>query len=410
MAKPAKCIVLFEDEAAQTLEPLTLTRPVWDLLCGITTLKEKILRTLTCTKHDFYAREFLHGTIQHPSERAKIPADDCLWVNGALLAGDNFSSATDLDLGSAWVAGHRVLAFRGAPPQGWLAGTMLLLSGFDLIEAPPQSGRLLDYPWHFVHAMNGEVAREAKQLRSLGQNLGEVHRSTNLVNPGAIFIGTGAQLSAGAVIDASLGPIVIDEKALIGANAVIEGPCYIGPKTQIKPLAHVRGSSFGEESRVGGEVSVSILQGFTNKQHGGFLGHSYLGSWCNLGSGTETSNLKNNYSPVKVQVGERLVDSGELFVGLTMGDHSKTAIGSVFNTGTVVGVGCNTFGAGFPPRFIPSFHWGGAEKLTRYPFNRTLEVAREVMPRRGRALTDEDVKVLRWIYEHRSQSPKIEKE
>ena len=410
MAKPAKCIVLFEDEAAQTLEPLSLTRPVWELRCGITSLKEKILKTLTCTKHDFYAREYLQETIQHPPVRAKILADDCLWVNGALLAGENFSSATDLKPGSAWVADQRVLAFRGAQPEGWQAGTKLQLSGFDLIEAPPQTGKLLDHPWHFVHAMNGEIVREAKQLGSLGQNLGEVHRSTILTNLGAIFIGTGARISAGVVIDAGSGPIVIAEGALIGANAVIEGPCYIGPKTQIKPLAHVRGSSFGEECRVGGEVSVSIIQGFTNKQHGGFLGHSYLGSWCNLGSGTETSNLKNNYSPVKVQVGERLVDSGELFVGLTMGDHSKTAIGSVFNTGTMVGVGCNIFGADFPPRFIPSFHWGGAEKLAQYPLHRTLEIAREVMPRRGRALTDEDIKVLRWIFEHRSQSPKIEKE
>jgi UDP-N-acetylglucosamine diphosphorylase/glucosamine-1-phosphate N-acetyltransferase len=410
MPKPAKCVILFEDEAAQTLEPLTLTRPVWELQCGITTLREKILRAFTMVQHDFHVREYLKRAISSSTNRTKLSGGDCLWVNGALLPGENFSSALNLDPGSAWVKDDRILTFRGAPPESWQAGTMLQLRGFDLKEAPAQTGKLLDYPWRFVHAMNGEIEREARQLRALGENRGEVHRSTVLINPGDIFIGTGAKLAPGVVIDATLGPIVIDERVEIGAHAVIEGPCYIGLKTQIKPLAHIRGSSFGEESRVGGEVSVSIIQGYTNKQHGGFLGHSYIGSWCNLGSGTETSNLKNNYSPVKVQVGEKLVDSGELFVGLTMGDHSKTAIGMVFNTGTVVGVGCNIFGAGFPPRYIPSFHWGGAEKLARYPFNRTLEIAREVMPRRGKTLADEDIEILRWIFDHRSQSPKIEKE
>jgi hypothetical protein len=148
-------------------------------------------------------------------------------------------------------------------------------------------------------------------------------------------------------------------------------------------------------------VVDTIIQGFTNKQHGGFLGNAYLGSWCNLGSGTETSNLKNNYSPVKVQVGKDLVDSGSLFVGLMMGDHSKSAIGSVFNTGTVVGVACNLIEPGFPPRYVPSFHWGGAQKLTPYPFNKTLDIARAVMARRHRELSEADIEVLRWIYDNR---------
>jgi len=402
MAKSPRIIILFEDEAAATSEPLTLTRPVWELRCGIRTLAQKIQEAFTCIEVTCCPREHLMRAFGKTFAAINFNTPDALWINGALLPGEGFSSALNLKKGSAWLQNDRIVAFRGAPPKDWKAGTRLPVEGFDKVEAPAGAGKLLRYPWELVQAMNGENEREARRLRPLGEIRGDLHRSAVLVNDPDIFVAAGCMIGPGAVIDASSGPIVLDEAVQVGANAVIEGPTYLGPKVQVKPLTHIRGSCLGEESRVGGEVSASIIQGRTNKQHSGFLGHSYIGAWCNLGSGTEISNLKNNYSPVKVQVGNDLVDTGELFVGLTMGDHSKTAIGTVFNTGTVVGVGCSIFGAGFPPRFIPSFHWGGAEKLTRYPLHRTLEIARAVVSRRGQSLTDEELEILRWVFEHRS--------
>jgi UDP-N-acetylglucosamine diphosphorylase/glucosamine-1-phosphate N-acetyltransferase len=395
-------IVLFEDEAALSTEPLSLTRPVWDLRCGMRTLGETIRSHFRGHQVFHHARTYLLDNYPDISAVTDSQLDDMLWINGSLLPDSGFLAVSELAKGSAWMQGGRVVAFRGTPPDDWQAGTELHLDGFQKVEAPADAGRLMLHLWNLVGAMNAQIETEARNLPYLGEIRGSVHQSATLLRADDIFIAEGGQIQPGVVIDAGSGPVILEENVLVGSNAVIEGPAYLGPGTQIKPLSHVRGSSLGEQCRTGGEVSVSIMQGFTNKQHGGFLGHSYIGSWCNLGSGTETSNLKNNYTPVKVQVGSELVDSGQLFVGLMMGDHSKSAIGSVFNTGTVVGVGSLVFGAGFPPRHVPSFHWGGAEKLTPYPLKPTLDTARDVMSRRGRTLSDGDVEILTWIFNNRT--------
>jgi len=401
MPKPLSALVLFEDEAALTLEPLSLTRPVWDLQCGIRTLGEKIRAAFPDLPLRLAARDHLRGMLE-PEAAGEIPAG-ALWINGALLPGEGLAAAAQLEPGSAWVREGRVIAFHGSPPTGWQPGTQLPESGLHTLEAPSSAAQAVRYAWDLVHAMPGEIEREAGRLRRLGRHEGEIHSTAVLLAPENVYLGPGSRVAPLAMIDATGGPVVLDDGVQVGPHAVIEGPAYLGPKSQVKPQAHLHAVCSGPECRMGGEVNTSILQSYTNKQHGGFLGHSFLGSWCNLGSGTETSNLKNNYSPVKVQVGDELVDTGKLFVGLTLGDHSKTAIGSVFNTGTVAGVACNLYGAGFPPRYIPSFSWGGAEKLVRYPFNRTLDIARAVMARRGRQPSDAEIEMLRWIHRHRSQ-------
>jgi UDP-N-acetylglucosamine diphosphorylase/glucosamine-1-phosphate N-acetyltransferase len=395
-------IVLFEDDSALSLEPLSLTRPVWRLRCGIRTLGEKILAHFPAEKVFEFARPHLKPILDYPLEDPFSTPEKTLWINGGMIPGIEFDAVKRLQLGSALVSAGNVIAFRGRAPADWQAGTRCKLNGFHIMEAPVNIGNLVRYPWQLVQVMNDQNAFEARELRNLGQMQSERYPLAVLVNEKDIFLAKSVQISPFAVLDASEGPIVIDENVRIGSHAVIEGPTVIGEHSQVKPLTHIRGSCLGPHSRVGGEISVSIIQGYSNKQHGGFLGHSFLGQWCNLGSGTETSNLKNNYTNVKVQVGDKLMDTGQLFVGLTMGDHSKTAIGSVFNTGTVVGVGCMIFGAGFPPRFVPSFHWGGAEKLTRYPLKSTLEIAQAVMGRRGEVLSDAEIEVLTWIYKNRT--------
>ena len=407
MSKNPKPIVLFEDDATLTLEPLSLTRPVWELRCGIRTLDQKILAAFPDAEVFSYARPYLEKIIDNPYIAGKSDKQDLLWVNGSFIPNQEFSRINDLEEGSAWVRDGRVIAFRGFPPEGWKAGTHLPGDGFHKVDPPRNAGKLIRYLWELVNTMNVEITGEAHNLLLLGDIKGDMHRTVILIDESEIAIADCCTVAPGVVIDASSGPVVLDENVFIGANSVIEGPTYLGKGTEVKPLAHIRGSCLGEQCRVGGEISVSILQGFSNKQHGGFLGHSYIGSWCNLGSGTETSNLKNNYTPVKVQVGSKLVDTGQLFAGLFMGDHSKSAIGSVFNTGTVVGVGSMVFGAGFSPRFVPSFHWGGSEKLTLYPLGPTMETAREMMSRRNQEMTEAEMEILQWIRKNRTGSSKI---
>jgi len=203
------------------------------------------------------------------------------------------------------------------------------------------------------------------------------------------------------VLHSQTGPIYIDRDVHILPHTAIEGPCYIGPGSIIKMGAKIYGGcSIGPVCKVGGEVENLIMQGYSNKQHEGYLGHAYIGEWCNFGADTNNSDLKNNYRNVKVQVNGRLVDTGQLFVGLFMGDHCKTGINTMFNTGTVVEVGCNIYGAGFPPRYIHAFVWGGPELEVKYDLEKTLATARAAMQRRGKSLTPAKHQVLQHLYEN----------
>ena len=177
-----------------------------------------------------------------------------------------------------------------------------------------------------------------------------------------LFIGNETVIKPGVVIDASNGPVYIGKDVEVNANSVIEGPVCIGDNSLVKSFAAIKENvSTGKVCKLGGEIEDSVIMPYSNKQHSGFLGHAYLGSWVNLGADTNCSDLKNNYSSIKVNLNGKHIDTGHRFLGLIMGDHSKTGINTMFNTGTITGFSCNIFGSGFPDKFIPSFTWGGAE-------------------------------------------------
>ena len=201
------------------------------------------------------------------------------------------------------------------------------------------------------------------------------------------------------------GPIYMEEGVEIMEGAMIKGPVYICKGSIIKMGAKIYGPTvIGPYCKIGGEVSHSIFLGYSNKAHDGFLGHSIIGEWCNIGAGTNNSNLKNDYGTVKMwdYVERKFKDSGNQFLGIYMGDHSKCAINTSFNTGTTIGVNCNVFGAGFPRNIISSFSWGGAQGVKKYKFEKAISVAEIVMKRRGVKLQSEYVKMLRVIYDKAS--------
>ncbi len=214
-----------------------------------------------------------------------------------------------------------------------------------------------------------------------------------------VFIGAQTRLMPGVVLGNHAGPIWIGSQTDVEPHTYLEGPLYIGSHCRVKAGARFyHGCALGDHCRVAGEISESILQSYVNKQHEGFLGNSILGQWVNLGADTRTSNLKNDYSDVKVMLSGQLIATGRQFVGLMAGDHMKTGIDTMFNTGTVVGVAANVYGAGYPPRSIPSFAWGGAAGFEYPPLERTLATARITMPRRDQNLTEHEVKLLRREY------------
>ncbi|WP_240315834.1 hypothetical protein [Salinibacter ruber] len=216
-----------------------------------------------------------------------------------------------------------------------------------------------------------------------------MHESVVGVRDEQIHLGAGTTVKPGALLNAEDGAIVLGPDATVHERAVVRGPCYIGPKTHVKTGANLEGTATGTWCKIGGEVHDALLQGFSNKSHPGFLGHSVLGQWCNLGADTNNSNLKNDYGTVSAYApdAERFVDTGRQFAGLFMGDHSKCGINTMFNTGTVVGTNGNLFGGDFPPRYVPPFSWGGASGLTTYRLDKACEVAEHVMGRRDTPFT-----------------------
>ncbi len=400
---PSICI--FEDEQFSWLYPLTLTQPVYELRCGIFRLREKITHRFPGSRIHLFCRDYLADGLRETTAGVavnEIPLTPCLFINGRFILGEKLPAPGSQNMvwkkngavAAAWSSAARLSSLAqfidGIIPTSW----------FDGLPVEEIEGTFIRYPWDLVYHNIDQIRSDFAFLNRGGQNLGKIYPNVTLLEEKNIFIGAGAKIKPGVVLDAEDGPIYIDEGATIMAGACLQGPVFVGAKSAIKMGAKIyEGTSIGEVCKVGGEVEESIIHSYSNKQHEGFLGHAYLGQWVNLGADSNNSDLKNNYSTVKVYVNGEMVDSGLLFVGLTMGDHAKCGINTMFNTGTVVGVMSNVFGSGYPGKFIPSFTWGGIESMETYEIDKALEVGRRVMARRKMALSAAQEKMLRHVFE-----------
>ena len=224
--------------------------------------------------------------------------------------------------------------------------------------------------------------------------------SAEIVGPEHVYLGEGATIAPRAVIDATDGPVVIDRNAHIMQNAVIIGPAYVGEGSKVKIGAKIyEGTSIGPVCKVGGEVEETIFHSYANKQHEGFAGHSYFAPWTNIGADTNTSDLKNDYSEVRMVLEGTEYRTGRQLLGTIMADHSKCGINTMFNTGTCVGVGCNIYGADYPPKAIPSYAWGGSGGFREYVFRKFASVASEVLRRRNKTFSSIEYAVFRHIFD-----------
>ncbi len=402
-------ICIFEDEFHRRLLPLVYVRPVYDLRCGILTLRGKIERSFPGARVHLHTRGYLGKLVEQQNPGIpvnRVEGDRCLFINGRVLAAGNLATLLPPDgpdglfvtgetLVAARVSGRALDTVRNDLPD------VLTPRTFGALPVTTVNVTAIGYPWDLIHHNGDEITADCALLapEPSRRMAGTVYEGAHLINPGAIVIGEGSKIKTGAVLDAENGPIYIGRNVTVFPNAVIEGPTFIGDRTLIKIGAKIyEQTSIGEVCKVGGEVEGAIIHAYSNKQHDGFLGHAYLGMWVNLGADTNNSDLKNNYGNVKMVIDGNTVDTGSMFMGLVMGDHSKSSINSMFNTGTVVGVSSNVFGSGFPPKSIPSFAWGGAEGLSTYDLDKALEVARRVMGRRKIELSGVEEKVLRTVF------------
>jgi UDP-N-acetylglucosamine diphosphorylase/glucosamine-1-phosphate N-acetyltransferase len=262
------------------------------------------------------------------------------------------------------------------------------------------SARKINFCWD-IFTMNESAMSDDFQLLTKGKKSLPISSTNRVINPGSIFLEEGAKVEC-TMLNASAGPIYIGRNAEVMEGAMIRGPFSLGEQSQLKLGSKIYGATtIGPHCRVGGEVSNSVIFGYSNKAHDGFLGNSVIGEWCNLGADSNNSNLKNNYSQVKMwnYREENYINTGLTFCGLMMGDHSKCSINTMFNTGTVVGVSANIFGTGFPPKFIPSFSWGGSDGFKTYRLEEAVEVASRVYERRGMKLADAEQKILKYLFD-----------
>ncbi|HJW27654.1 MAG TPA: putative sugar nucleotidyl transferase, partial [Saprospiraceae bacterium] len=270
------------------------------------------------------------------------------------------------------------------------------ISGLELTETPFIH---LAYPWDLFLYLRATIEYDF-DLVTHGRTSQTIPSNNQVLSPDNIFLEEGAQVTC-AILNAQSGPIYIGRDAQIMEGSVIRGPVTIGEGSIVKMGAKIYGpTAIGPDCRVGGEIKDVVMLGHSNKAHDGFLGNSIIGEWCNLGAGTSVSNLKNNYSTVRMwdHATQSMQDTGLQFLGLVMGDHSKAGIQSMFNTGTTVGVAANIFGSGFPPKFIPSFSWGGADGLVTHRLEEAMETAKKVMARRDLEFTETDEKIFRNVY------------
>lgn len=261
--------------------------------------------------------------------------------------------------------------------------------------------RLLSFPWQLIEFNSAAIADDFERLPFRGQaDDCIVYPGVHIVDPDRVVMGARAVVRAGAVLDASGGPIVIADHATIMPNATIIGPAFVGAGSLVRAGAKIlEGTSIGPVCKVGGEVEETLFAAYSNKQHDGFIGNSYIGEWVNLGAATNNSDLKNNYSPVRMWCAGSMRETGRQFLGLVVGDHSKSGINTLFNTGTVVGFNCNVFSSELPSKFVPSFSWGHGEEMVRYEIEKGMQTALAVMERRKVKFTPAHQRLFRRILE-----------
>lgn len=387
-------LVVFEDAGYRNLLPLVYSRATFNLRCGFDNLLSKIVQTQGQGVAALFVRETIAAAIAERQERpvnTTPKGDDQLWINGRWL----LRSRIDAEPNTAAWLGDSLLAAR---IDASLAARLTIdtltdpatlkqaLADCDSADFATGESELIDYPWQLVHANKREITRQFESDANDGIR-GTVHQGVFLLNESAIFVGAGSTIKPTTVLDAGNGPIYIGENATIGPHVSITGPGYVGDGCTIRPGASISGSSIGPVCKVGGEVEGSIIHGYSNKQHDGFLGHSYVGEWVNLGADTVTSDLKNTYGPIRVPINGTPVDSGETFVGAFIGDHTKTGINVALPTGCVIGHACNLFATRQPPTFVPSFSWLSDNGIMTNDPARAVSVAKRVAARRSRTMS-----------------------
>jgi UDP-N-acetylglucosamine diphosphorylase/glucosamine-1-phosphate N-acetyltransferase len=411
-------IAIFEDEAYRNFFPLTLTRPVYELIVGTSTIREKIIKNVASLGEViFFCRSYLCDILKErlPSSYVNdfsTTDDDVLLINGLLVANEFLNNVLQKlsKVGTVVLQKGRIIAARIGReflelPEIQTAMTSaenvtetILKVATEKLHA--EKLHLLEYPWELIELNPKLITAELRGIKDK-ELRGRIEPSVTVYgSEESVFIAENAFLEAGTVLDTRNGPIYIGENTYVQSPTRISGPAYIGKNCIIYGGQIREGCSIGDVCRIGGEIEGSIFHGYSNKRHYGFIGHSYIGEWVNLGAGTTNSDLKNTYGTIKMDVGGRLRDTGSMFVGIFVGDHAKAAIGTHIFSGKKIGVSSHLYG--IVPEDVPSFtayaRMLGA-KLTEIYLESAIETARRMMRRRNVQLSNAYEDMLKRVFE-----------
>jgi UDP-N-acetylglucosamine diphosphorylase/glucosamine-1-phosphate N-acetyltransferase len=415
----AKKLFIFEDDKYDRFFPLTYNRPACELLCGMTRIREKIGTFFPGAQIILLCRDYLQKVLEdrtgHKVHDFDIKdEDEILLVNGRILPSEDVSQKVGFsEKEKLFLCGEDLVAWTGRGEA--LAGRQGLFQTLHqkdrtrslspAIDHSEVEVKLANYLWDLVSTNGPEIEADFERVRP-NLDFKNMFRRSRVDDDALIYdlervyVGEGSEIEGQVVLDARNGPIFIGERVRIQSHTRVAGPSYIGNDSILVGGKIGEGTSIGPACRIGGEVDGSIFLGYSNKYHEGFLGHSYVGEWVNLGALTTNSDLKNNYGSVKAMVNGKTIDTGLTKVGAFIGDHAKTGIGTLLNAGICMGFASNLFGGGMTQRkYIPAFFWGSSEKQEEYQLDKAIHTAEMVMKRRDMKLSKDEADLFKKIFQ-----------
>lgn len=365
-------IILFEDEKVANFYPISRLRTVDEIRTGRWTQKERAFRLFKKEPLSYSLRE-------NYGDEFKVE-EDSIFLNSRLK---DYSFFENLENNTCIVnRDGEILAYRG--------NKIIEKDKLEGFKVATEEIPLYNFIWDVIADLPKRLVGDLAGDSSLGKIASQIGHLVHVRNKSNVYIGNDVRLGEGVVLDAEDGPVWIEDNVLVECHSFIKGPVYIGKGSKIKPGCILDVAAIGDVVKLSGEIEESIFQGYSNKQHLGFLGHSFIGEWVNFGAGTTNSDLKNNYSKVRVTLEEKKYETGMQFLGSIIGDHTKAAVNTTFNTGTIVEPFCNLFGRSYPPKYVPPFIWWGGD-YEEYKLDKAIETATRVMERRDKKL-DENYK------------------
>lgn len=386
-------IIIFEDTLRESLKPFSINHSPIELRVGAFTNIERILNLFPDSKFFLFVRDRICNTlkIKYP----ELIINPQIIPEGLCLNASAIYDIDDMDILKKYnnlSNQDRIISFyqkQNIPIEEFQ--NKINCSFSVSVKCDIQ---IINNIWDIFETVNKKIISDFKLFNINNEYF--KHRSVVKINEDNIHIGKNTELNAGVVLDASKGPIIISENVIVSHNAVIEGPVYIGKNSIINNLSNIKGNTvIGPMCKISGEVSSCNFLGYSNKAHDGFLGHTYIGEWVNIGAGTNCSNLKNNYNNIMLNIENKNYSTGLQFLGSLIGDYSRIAISTALNTGTYIGLGSNVFNHNFSKKYLPSFSWGDEEVVE---LKKLLETISSMKERRNHELLDEEVDLLKKIY------------